>query len=403
MRKSVKLALRASEIRTEHNKLEPTEENAEKRRQLMAELETVETEYRAALEAEEAEIEANEQRRAAGELTAEERQVRELGSRCNLAAIVEAVMEHRAIEGAERELQQHYGLGGNQIPLDLLETRAVTPAPAEVGQNQAMILPGVFPMACAAFLGVPMPRVAVGDAVYPVLTQNAEVRGPHTDSTDATETTGAFSADVLAPARIQASFFYRRTDRARFLGMDMALRENLSMALADGLDKEVIAGTNGLLTGTNLPNNNVNAVTTFALYLSGLGYGQVDGTYAGDTRDLKIVMGAATYAHAGSVYRSVESDMNALDRLGEITGGVKVSAHVPAVASNKQNAVIRRGMARAMVAPVWEGVTMIPDELTKAGTGEIVLTAVLLHAVKIVRPGTAAAPADFVKQQLQHA
>ena len=65
-------------------------------------------------------------------------------------------------------------------------------------------------------------------------------------------------------------------------------------------------------------------------------------------------------------YNSV--DRTALDRLMEITGGVRVSAHVPAEASDKQNAVIRRGMRRDMVAPIWEGITIIPDEVTKAGS-----------------------------------
>ena len=87
----------------------------------------------------------------------------------------------------------------------------------------------------------------------------------------------------------------------------------------------------------------------------------------------------------------------ALDRLTEITGGVRVSAHVPAVSGNKQNVLIRLGMRRDMVAPVWGAVTLIPDEITKAANGQIVLTAVLLHAVKILRTG------GFYKQQSQHA
>ena len=68
-----------------------------------------------------------------------------------------------------------------------------------------------------------------------------------------------------------------------------------------------------------------------------------------------------------------------------VSGGVRVSAHVPAVASKKQNAILRRGMRRDAVAPVWEGVTIIPDEVTKAKAGQIVITAVMLHAVKILR------------------
>ena len=48
-----------------------------------------------------------------------------------------------------------------------------------------------------------------------------------------------------------------------------------------------------------------------------------------------------------------------------------------------------------MVAPIWEGVTLIPDEITKASSGEIVITAVMLHAVKILRS------AGFYKQETQ--
>ena len=42
-------------------------------------------------------------------------------------------------------------------------------------------------------------------------------------------------------------------------------------------------------------------------------------------------------------------------------------------------------LARDMVAPIWQGVEIIHDEITKAANGQIVLTAVLLHAVKILR------------------
>ena len=51
-----------------------------------------------------------------------------------------------------------------------------------------------------------------------------------------------------------------------------------------------------------------------------------------------------------------------------------------------------------MVAPIWEGVSLIPDEITKAADGEIVITAVMLHAVKILRTADA-----FFKQQIQTA
>ena len=50
-----------------------------------------------------------------------------------------------------------------------------------------------------------------------------------------------------------------------------------------------------------------------------------------------------------------------------------------------------------MVAPIWEGVSLIPDEITKAADGEIVITAVMLHAVKILRTD------GFFRQESKHA
>ena len=171
---------------------------------------------------------------------------------------------------------------------------------------------------------------------------------------------------------------------------------NLSDGLSDGLDKQVISGTNGLLSGTNLGNHNASAETDFEGYISGFGYGRVDGRYASMTSDIRIVMGSGSYAHAGATYRNTSVDRNAIDRLVEITSGIKVSSHVPAVVSHKQNAVVRLGMRRDMVAPIWSGISLIPDQISKASSGQVVITAIMLHAVKIVRE------AGFYKLQTQH-
>ena len=233
-----------------------------------------------------------------------------------------------------------------------------------------------------------------GDAVYPVLTEKLAVQAPAAGA-DADETTGAFAADVLSPGRLQASFFYSREDRARFLGMDDALRMNLSDGLADGLDQRILAGTAGLLTGANLANHNGAAVSDFAHYRDSFAFGRVDGRYAGMVTDVRVVMGSTVYGHAAKSYRANNADDSALDVLMAKTGGVKVSSHVPAVANNKQNAAIRLGMRLDMVAPIWDGVTIIPDEITLIKKGQIVITAVMLHAVKILRAD------GFYKQQSQ--
>ena len=332
----------------------------------------------------------------------EGRELRALIGGASMGAIFTAALEHRATDGREAELQAHYKIGPNQVPLAMLrspvETRAVTPAPANVGQQQAQIIAGVFPMACATFLGVGLPTAGVGEAVYPVLTKNADVGTPAENAAQA-ETTGSFSAEVLSPSRLQASYFYSREDRARFAGMDSALRSNLSDALSDSLDKQILAGTDGLFTGTNLANHNVTAETNYAGYRADFLAGRVDGRFAMTYDDLRIVLGSGTFAHADSVWRgtNTNNDVSALDVLSMKAAGLKVSAHVPAVASNKQNAVVRLGMRRDAVAPIWEGITLIADEVTKAGSGQIVVTAVMLYAFKILRAG------GFYKQQSQHA
>ena len=121
MKKSVKLALRASEIRQKVNEL-PVDD-AEKRSALLGELSTVETEYRSALTAEAAE---DTTAPSGGEgLSAEERERRQLENRAELRQALHAVMNERALTGPEAELQQAVGLSGHAIPWELLAPRHV--------------------------------------------------------------------------------------------------------------------------------------------------------------------------------------------------------------------------------------------------------------------------------------
>ena len=234
----------------------------------------------------------------------------------------------------------------------------------------------------------------MADQTFPVLTSDPSAGTPAENAAQA-ETTGAFSANVLTPSRIQASFFWSREDAARMAGMGDTLREALGGGIADKLDSEIMRGTNGLLTGTNLDNNARAAASDYAHYVAELLYARV-GRYAYDLADIRVVMGAGTFANAATKLPT-NGEENALARIRNDSGGVRVSAHVPAVSNaDKQNAVVRRGTRRDMVAPVWGQVTLIPDEITLAGKGQIQLTAVLLHAVKILRKG------GFHKQETNH-
>ena len=108
------------------------------------------------------------------------------------------------------------------------------------------------------------------------------------------------------------------------------------------------------------------------------------------------MMGSPTLQHAAGIF-ATNSSVSAVENLRTITGGVRTSAHIAAVASEKQDVIVRRGVAQDAVAPLWEGVTLIRDEVTKAATGEIVLTAVMLAAVKVIRSS------GWARIQSQHA
>ena len=179
--------------------------------------------------------------------------------------------------------------------------------------------------------------------------------------------------------------------------MSESLRENLASALSDKVDQQIINGAEGLLNGTNLQNHNASAVTTYADYRDLLAYGRVDGKFASGVSDIRILLGAGTHGHAAKQFRSANAgDRAAIEDLMQVTGGVRVSDHIPAVdSSHKQNAIVRLGSRRDAVCAMWQGVSLIPDEITKAASGQIVITAVLLCATKILRA------AGFYKQQVQ--
>ena len=177
MKKSTKLALRASEIRSDVNALDPGEDTVEKRRELLGQLNTVETEYRAAL-TEEAEAESTAP--DVHGVTPEERAFRQLETRAELRQAFRAVMDGKPLAGAEKELQEHRGLTGHDLPWDLVAPRpvartehrvdAVSAAPADSHLQQHTILGRVFARSATAALGVAMPMVATGEQNFPVVT-----------------------------------------------------------------------------------------------------------------------------------------------------------------------------------------------------------------------------------------
>ncbi len=400
-----RLELRSSEIRSRLNEIAGLESEAltdeirSESDKLQGEYRGVETQLRAAILAEGGDGKGGDgspQPRVGNDgnpEAPEDRELRSLIGKASLASIADAALEQRSTDGAEAELQQHLGLGPSQVPVELLrgdplpealETRAVTPAPADTGVSQAAIIPYLFPRSAGAYLGVSNPTVPVGERLFPVLTTPATVHAPAKDA-DAAETTGSFATTALKPARLQAEFFFNREDLATFAGMEAALRQNLGDALADALDGKIIgqffAASGGLANPTN-----PTAEATFSTYRGQL-FGGIDGRYANTAADLRWLVNSDTYKHLASKYRGNTADDSALDSLMRVSGGVRVSTHIPAKAGNVSGFLASKAGARGQnaVAPVWQGVSLIRDEFTKADRGQIRLIAVMLYSVAILR------------------
>ena len=401
MRKSVKLAIRASEIKTEINALDPGDSTVEKRRELLGQLNTVEGEYRSAL-TEEAEVETRSI--DAGGLTPEERERRGLEARAELRNAITAVIEDRALTGAEHELQSAAGLTGNSIPWEMIAPRrieervdAVTAAPTNSHLIQHSILGRVFARSATMTLGVNMPMVPVGDQNFPVITAGSSGSILAKDASVGDATAATITANTLSPKRLQAEYLFRREDAARLMGLEEALRGDLSDTLSDLLDRQVLAGAG---TGANIggflataANGGLAAVTApsaiadYAEAASTLA-GGVEGKYSGSESECSVVLGDDTYRLLASKFEtgSGESATAMYKRLSMKT---MASANIPDAAATVQDGVLARMGAAGVnaICPVWNQVALIRDEVSQTlrKQGRISVTALMLVDFKILR------------------
>ena len=302
--------------------------------------------------------------------------------------ILAAVHARRNTDGREAEVQAHFKLGGNELPHQMLvEHRAATPAPANVATQQAEIIQPIFGQTGAAHLNIPIPTVEAGAATYPVISARPT---PETPAEGATVTAdipaGSFTADLLKPQAAQAQIEFSREDAASFPSMSDALGRVIVDAVGFELDRQMLVNTaNGLLTlGLAAPANPA-ALATFAAYRKALN-DQVNGREAGVASDCRILVGAATYAHADTKFRTDESELSALDWLMAKSGGVRVHTAVPAIVDKRQDAVIAKALGHMhAVMPVWSSVQLVTDEISSIKKRLIILTAIQLFSFKVLR------------------
>ena len=319
---------------------------------------------------------------------AEGREIRQLVSKASVGRMLAGILEEGEGEGADRELRAALGnMPADYIPMALLERRA---AVTTTGDEPGAALPfigRVFPQSAAAFCGVDVQSVPVGQVVVPVLSTGVTIGGPHTDDTEVAETTGAVTISTLEPKRLNGSFAVKQVDLATFPMIEDALRADLGDAVSNAMDVDLLTRTGaGLLDlGADPPTVPAGSATLAATFLSDL-YSGVDGVYAGSVGDVRVLYGPETYAYAGGLVIATGHPETVIDKVSRIAGGVLVTDNAGSYAANKQEALIIKGPARRhCVGALWAGVQIIRDEVTRARQGEVRLHVIGMWDFAVVR------------------
>ena len=275
---------------------------------------------------------------------------------------------------------------------------AVSSAPADSHLQQHPILARVFARSATAALRVSMPMAATGQQNFPIVTTTDTAMILAKDAVEGDTADAGIVANVIEPVRLQRSYLYRREDQAVLGGLEEALRADVSMAVADLLDAQVLAGdgTTGAQFGGFLatPANggltarsDTPARVTFALAAAEAARG-IDGKYAGGLSECAVVIGDDTARDLASKFQNQDSE-SALAYMARLTTMTMASANVPAVAGMFQEGVLARmGAAGAnAVSPVWDSMFMIRDEISGRKAGQIGLTVGMLCGFAILRAG----------------
>ena len=356
MLKSQRLQIEAAELRAKVNGLAETREHKAEHDDLRAKVSKIDGEIALALkdEAEATEKHMAEQRGQPFGQTAETRELRNLASKGSVDRILRAAVRGWGIsDGPEHELQSHFDLDSNVLPLVMLlndEVRVAASfgtAPGTPGTSPG-ISGQIFGDSASAFANVRFEDVAPGVRIHPVITTGALSSTGATNvstpakSANVTETDAVLSVKELTPKRAQHGFSYTLEDAMTYPGLDTGLRSNLRTGLRD----------------------------------------KVDGRYATRESEVKMLVGSTIYAHMAGQALATGDGRTVTDKLGD---RVRVSPHVPAYAQNRQQAVVCKGNVFQTVCAIWPGIPILVDSASRAPHGEIRLWAVLMHDFAILR------------------
>ena len=331
---------------------------------------------------------------------------RDLHGRIELRNYLGAYLGGNRLSGAEAETNQGLGLDDStQVPWEAFdpgpETRADADPPALSNFNYttAAVLRRVFERTDIGFLGVPMPSVGAGTALYPVFASSA-AGAMYAANAAAEAQAYSLSSVTIRPTRATTRFLLNLENQAA-IGAEVegVLRDDMREQLAQLVNAQIIGGDgtgnnlSGILKTLTTPDD-PGAVLT-AADMKAIPVNAIDSQYVGSESDVRALIGLRAWKKARSVYLETAEFMT--DGIAALTGTggrVRASVHIdgkrtPADTSKKETGYVDYGIVTGQpmgaVAPVWQGVTIIRDPYSGAAKGQVALTAHTLFGFKFKR------------------
>ena len=381
-----KLQLRQSEVRASLGALldiqetERTDTYGDDRDKLTKEMRSLESDVGAAIAAGEDKVEE-----VSTKDTPEGREIRQLVSKASLGRMMAGIADDGQGDGAERELRQARNLPDNYVPWDLLEKRAAVSVSGDEEGNTTPWIQRVFPMSAAAFCGVDVTTVPVGQVLVPVITTGVTIGFVAAGAAQA-ESSPVAAITTLTPRRGTGNFPINKEDLAVFPMMEDAFRMELSDAVQNAIDVDLLQlASSGLLKAGGTDPTAPSDATTAPEFLADV-YGAVDGAMSSAVNQNKLLVGPETYAFAGSLIYDAGSGMTVADKLASIGVQVMVTDNAGAYASNAQDGLVIVGPPRRNALGVtWGGVEIIRDEFSLAREGQLRFTVAVMWDFENVR------------------
>ena len=413
MLKSQSLSLRLSEIRSALNALAGAAPGSELSADQLSEIDKLSNEYqdtearwRAATVAETEAPKLQDGNEPAGE-TGEGAEVRRLMQTATVHGYVDALLQGRHATGAEGELRDalnaHGGVGytgdGLVIPWCLLlpeEHRVATSTTQNDGSvRQIPIIDRLWrPVGgLMDMLGVGLMSSGPGQTEYPLVSAGS------TNVAQTAEATGiadpsvmTFDYQMLKPnGRLSGSYELTAELRASVVGIEEALRRDLSSLVEERMHEQIISGDGtapnqrGILTALTAPTTNPTAEAGFSDYIK-LPASAVSGYFSSDPTEIDILTAVDVMQHANGVVASGTSEDSwmALRARSKRIKATKFLGDAPTTGGDagvNKNIILHESgmnggsMRYDSLGIVWGvGPSLIVDRVQKASSGTTILT-----------------------------